>query len=165
MELSTFGTLLAFAIELEEGAARFYLDAAENVGHAGAREAFLAFARQNTNRKALLVATRQEHVTEMVLEPINDLRRHDYEVRVGLTRGMNGAQLLKLAMAVEEKAQRFYADAATKARHLLAGVARRFARLAREKEERLHELQALFSETVRRKGRGNEDSSIHRSLC
>jgi len=149
MELSTFGALLAFAIEMEEGAARFYLDAAENVEYAGARETFRTFARQNTNRKALLVATRQENVTEMVLEPINDLRRSDYEVRAGATRGMSDAQLLKLAVEVEEKAQRFYADTATKARHLLAGVARSFVRLAREKEKRLQELKGLAEQVSR----------------
>ena len=154
MELSTFGALLTFAIELEERAARFYLEAAEGVEHAGAKETFSAFARQNRSRKALLVATRQEHVTEMVLEPITDLHRSDYEIEPKSTRGstesprsgMTYTQVLAQAREMESRAQRFYADAAGKARHLLAGVARSFARLAREKEKRLQELEDLIEE-------------------
>ena len=143
MELSTFGALLAFAIDLEERAARFYLDAAENAGHADVKESFLALARQNESRRGLLVATRQEHVTEMVLEPISDLHRGDYEVKAGTSGETGYARLLKLAVEMEEKAQRFYADAARKGRHLLAGVSRTFQRLAREKEKRLEELKGL----------------------
>ena len=80
MELSTFGAVLAFAIEQEERLARFYQEAAERKDCGAARTVFQELARQNTKRRDLLVRTRQEQVTEMVLEPITGLRRADYEV-------------------------------------------------------------------------------------
>ena len=145
MELSTFGALLAFAIGLEERVARFYLEAADNHECAAIRETLLTFARQNDSRRKLLVVTRQEHVTEMVLEPITDLHRGDYEVESNAPRGMSCTQVLSQAIEMENRAQRFYSDAAAKAKDLLAGVVRSFRRLAREKQRRSQELDGLLS--------------------
>lgn len=145
MELSTFGALLAFAIELEESAARFYRDAADGQDCEPVRETLLALARQNENRRKLLVATRQEHVTEMVLEPITGLNRSDYEIESQPPGGMTRTQVLAHAAEIERGAQRFYSDAAARGRDLLAGVARIFRRLAREKQNRARELGGLLS--------------------
>ena len=145
MELSTFGSLLAFAIEIEERAARFYLAASDNPDCAAAKETLLSLAHQNDKRRKQLVETRQEHVTEMVLEPITDLRRSDYEMESTSPSGMDCAQVLTEAVGMEERAQRFYSDAAVKGRDLLAGVARSFRRLAREKQSRVQELEGLAS--------------------
>lgn len=143
MQLPTFGALLSFAIGIEERAERFYQEAAERGECARVKEAFLTLARQNRSRKALLVTTRQENVTEMVLEPITDFDSSGYEVECELTPGMRCAQVLGLAVKIEKKAQSFYTDAAEKARHLLAGVARSFTRLGKEKGKRLQELEGL----------------------
>ncbi|MDP3063861.1 MAG: hypothetical protein Q8O40_11730 [Chloroflexota bacterium] len=143
MELSTFGAVLAFAIEQEERSARFYQEAAEREDCEAARETFQELARQNTKRRDLLVRTRQEQVTEMVLEPITGLRRADYEVQVSAASASGYAQVLSQAVEVEQVAQRFYSEVAEVGRYLLAGVARSFIRLARENEARRLRLDGL----------------------
>jgi len=143
MELSTFGALLAFAIELEERAASFYRRAAE--GCEGLREVFLAFARESESHRRLLLSTRRENVTEMVLEPIAGLRRGDYEVEGESTPGLPCEQLVILAVEAEEKAHRFYSDAANRAEHSLAGVTRSFIHLRRGREQRLEKLRRQIS--------------------
>lgn len=145
MEISTFGALLAFAIELEERAAAFYETLAEIEGCSKVRETLLEMAEQNRKRKGLLVSTRQENVTEMVLEPITDLKAEDYLVETDLLQPSSCAQALSKALEVERRAQRFYTDAGEKAKHLLAGVARTFARLAREKAGRIQQMETLAS--------------------
>jgi rubrerythrin len=143
MEISTFGALLAFAIDLEERTAAFYESAANMDGCTGVRDTLLEMAGQNRKRKGLLVSTRQENITEMVLEPISDLHARDYMVETELSQSLDCPQVLAKASELEQRAQRFYTDAGEKAKHLLAGVARTFARLAREKGSRIHELKAL----------------------
>lgn len=143
MELLTFSAVLSFAISMEERAESFYRKAAERDECGSVGDTLSAFARQNGSHRSRLVATRQENVTEMVLEPINDLDSAGYEVDVELMSGMDCARILALAIEVERKAQGFYTDASGKAKHLLAGVARSFIRLGKEKAKRLQELEAL----------------------
>lgn len=53
MELSTFSSLLSFAIEMEERSARFYEEAADSGVCGHSNEAILALARQGRNRRSL----------------------------------------------------------------------------------------------------------------
>ena len=147
MELLTFSAVLSFAIGMEEKAESFYRKVAEHGEWGSMSDTFSALARQNESHRSRVVATRQENVTEMVLEPINDLDSSGYEVDVDLTPEMDCAQILVLAIEVERKAQGFYTDASEKAKHLLAGVARSFTRLAKEKARRLRQLEALVQST------------------
>jgi rubrerythrin len=141
MELSTFSSLLSFAVEIEERSVRFYEEAADS-GVCGHRnETILVLARQGRNRRLLLLAARQENVTEMILEPITGLDSKWYEV--DYRQFVECAGWLAMAAEVERNSLRFYLDAGDRAKHLLAGVARTFARLARENEQRLQEIQHL----------------------
>ena len=150
MELSTFGSLLNFAIELEEKCRRFYEDAARTEAYSEARETFLALAAQNKRQKQLLERTRQDNVTEMILEPISGLKRTDYETSATLTEHTSYSEVLGLAMGTEEKAKRFYTESAGKAAFLLAEVKRKCDNLAQEKMNRRSELQLLYNRTTGR---------------
>jgi rubrerythrin len=143
MELSTFGAVLAFAIEMEERSARFYREAAERKGCEAICGALQELAKQSAARRDLLVRTRQEQVTEMVLEPITGLRREDYETQASVASASGLADVIAEAVALEQVAQRFYSEVAEKGRYLLAGVARSFTRLARENEARRIRLEGL----------------------
>jgi rubrerythrin len=143
MELLTFGAVLSFAIGMEERAEEFYLEAAKTEACRGVGEELLALARQNGKHRSRLVETRQENVTEMVLEPIRDLDSAAYENEAKLSPDLDCRQILDLALEIEGKAQSFYADASGKAKHLLAGVARTFNRLGRDKARRVQQLEAL----------------------
>ena len=85
MELLTFSAVLSFAISMEEKAESFYRKAAEHGECGSMSEMCSALARKNESHRSRVVATRQENVTEMVLEPINDLDSSGYEVDVELT--------------------------------------------------------------------------------
>ena len=65
------------------------------------------------NRKNLL-RTRQENVTEMILEPIAGLNSGDFEMNPGDPGAMSPEELKKTARKIEVRAVEFYQTAAQK---------------------------------------------------
>ncbi len=143
MELSTFGSVLTFAIGLEEKSARFYEAGASNARLAPHKAALLALAEGNRKRRELLLTTRRENVTEMVLEPIAGLRAEDYEVSPPAQGATAPAAVLACAAELEARSARFYSEVAAQGKRFLAGVARTFSRLANENESRLAEVKGM----------------------
>ena len=143
-QITSFGSLLRFATELERRSAAFYEAHAGGAEGGGLTE---KLARENRTRAATLTRVRQENVTEMILEPIQDLEAEPVEV---LTQG--GPDWLSAAIALEERVGRFYGEAAQKADRVLAEVRRIFERMAKANARRKTELETL------RKDGGCEDA-------
>lgn len=95
-ELNSFGAVMTFAIGLEARLRDFYA-AAGNEENAAASE----------KRRVNLERVRRENVTEIKLEPINDLYEADYALNLEDTSAEN-------QKAVAAIAAQFYADAAPK---------------------------------------------------
>lgn len=95
-ELNSFGAVMTFAIGLEARLRDFYT-AAGNEENATASE----------KRRVTLERVRRENVTEIKLEPINDLYEADYALNLEDTSAEN-------QKAVAATAAQFYADAAPK---------------------------------------------------
>lgn len=143
MDLTTFGALLKFAMELEGQALKAYEEAAARERDAQAREALMALARANQKSRAQLERIYNESIySDMdtgVQEPVAGLRSADYLLPEASTSGF-----LRLATDREEKARRFYLDAANQVKSRRSGVARGFERLAQEKAERKTKLESLY---------------------
>jgi rubrerythrin len=135
--LNSFGAILTFAIDLEGTLQRFYEEAG-NLGGANS-ELFQQYAKQSAKRKRLLTQTRQDNVTEMVLEPISGLVQADYEPEVKQPSSADAA--LSEAIKLETRSEQFYTDAGPKLN--VTEPRRVFQKLARENGERLTELREL----------------------
>ncbi len=129
MQLGTFGAILRFALQIEEEAAAFYA-AAEG-------PPFEQLARQAERRRERLERARREGVQEMILEAISGLDDAAY----ALPAGGAAAGRLEQALALEERAGRFYRAAAE--RMPIRGVARLFRRLAQEHADQIVLLQSI----------------------
>ena len=125
MELNTFGALLKFALELEDGAARFYGEAAEAARDEALRGALAARAESTKRNRQRLERVRREQVNEMLLESIEGLRESDY--RPAADPSALG-DLTASAAELESACERFYRDAAE--RLSIPEVVRSFQRLA-----------------------------------
>jgi rubrerythrin len=118
MELTNFGSIMSFAVELE-GADKAFYEAAAASPACGAYEDLLEeFARDEKKNEKNMVRARREHVTEMVLEPITDFTGEPFMSDREITPQMSLEQILALALALEEKAQSFYSQAAEKTKGL-----------------------------------------------
>lgn len=136
MPLTNFGAILNFAEVLEREDMEFYGQAASAAGSTALGELFASLAKENKKNLALVQRTRRENVTEMILEPIRDFNRTPYQI------GFEDLSRLESAAAIllENRAIRYYRDAAEKIR-ALPEVARALKTLAKKRGRRLERIE------------------------
>jgi len=142
-ECNTFGSAIRFALELEKGAAGIYEDLAKEPQAASAAETFKALAAAHKKRGELLEFTRQQKLNEMILEPIQDIRREDYIIDTRTPKGADVKAAAKFAAEMEATSAKFYLDAAKIAKNLMAEAARIMDRLGKESLANKAKLEAL----------------------
>ncbi len=139
-EISSFGTLLKFALALEETAAALETQAAATLSeHQAALE---AMAQKHTRRKNDLERLARERLNEVTLQPLSGMSRDEYVPPTTLPDGDETA-LLDALSTLEEGAARFYGDSAERAVNLLGGLDRTFKRFAKEDRKRAAKLKSL----------------------
>lgn len=114
MELTSFGSIMQFAIGLEE-AMRSALDQAAGSGRlAPLRDAIGALREQNAGRLKLLERTRREGICEMVLHPIDGLKANDYAFSAPRGGEMTAEEFRSFLEGAGGRIAAFYGDAAEK---------------------------------------------------
>jgi len=139
----TTATIINFSERLEESSAKFYEALAERLAEHS--DTFLAWAKESRKNKVLITRTYQETITD-ALEAcycFEGLNLGDYSFEAGLAPDASLAGALQKAIALEEKAQRFYLDVAERSQALLATIPRAFRRVAETRGKRKAELQAM----------------------
>ncbi len=127
-ELTNFGSLLRFALALEDAAAAFYTELAAGDAPGTAVAVARELADRHRERHRILERTRR-HVNEMILEPIVGLdgRRYLFDATPG-----TGLDAVRRGVALEETAAAFYLESSDVAKALLAEAARTFRRFGEE---------------------------------
>ena len=114
MPLENFGSILNFAEQLECQDQEFYETLAGNPACGDHKQIFEQFAADAKKNVKTAQRTRRENVTEMILEPIKDFIRTPFcEECVGVDK-MDAAEALDAARRLEDRAVRYYTEAATK---------------------------------------------------
>jgi len=142
-ECNTFGSVIRFALELEKGASAVYEDLAKEPLAASAAETFKALSAAHKKRGELLEFTRQQKLNEMILEPIQDMRREDYIIDTKTPKGVDVKAGAKFAAKIEETSAKFYSDSAKIAKNLMAEAARIMDKLGKESLANKAKLEAL----------------------
>ena len=142
MPLTNFGAILNFAETVEQDDMEFYRVASSTAAGEPYRLLFEMFAKEGKKNIALVQRTRRENVTEMILEPIRDFVRDSYQLRVDDADGMDSTAILTAAVALENRAIRYYSDAAEKIR-ALPEVSRALKTLAKKRTQRLGQITNL----------------------
>ena len=141
MALSTFGAIMGFASEMIGSALDIYKIAIGKAIDPNLKETLQALLKEEEKNYSLMEQTRRENVTEMILEPITGLRQEDYEMDVKLSDHTKDVDLLKVALALEEKEKKFFIDSSAKVP--LPEVARIFRKVVKKKEENLSKLKSF----------------------
>ncbi len=141
MALTTFGAIMGFAAEMAGKGAEAYKVLAQKAKDPTLRDALQALSEEEGKSHNLMIKARRENVTEMILEPVADLQQEDYEIDPKISELIDDVSLLKAALMLEERGQRFFRDASSKVP--LPEVARIFRKAAQKKEESLTRLQNL----------------------
>jgi len=128
-ECTTFGSVVRFALELEKGAAGVYEELAKAVPSAAL---FKELAEIHKKRVSSLENMRQQKLNEMILEPIQDMKRENYLIDTKVPMVSDAKQAAKVAMKIEETSSKFYTDAAKSAKSIMAEATRFMDKLAKD---------------------------------
>jgi rubrerythrin len=118
MPLENFGSILNFAEELEKQDEEFYTTAANNPACGKFKEIFYEFAADAKKNVKNIQRTRRENVTEMILEPIKDFVRAPFCEECEGAATLDAPDILASAKALEQRAERYYTEAAAKIKAL-----------------------------------------------
>jgi len=141
MELGTFGAVMAFALQVVSQSAEFYETVCDRAKGPRLKEVLKALQDGANRDRATMEQTRRENVTEMILEPIAGLRREDYMAKVDESILGSDTAIVKTALLLEGRDQRFFDASAAKLP--LPEVARLFRKVGKRREENLAKLRAL----------------------
>jgi rubrerythrin len=139
MPLQNFGSILNFAEELESQDRQFYEAAAGNPACSTNKLLFTELAAEAGKNVKTVQRIRRENVTEMILEPITDFTRAPFCEACEGASVLGGADVLALAKRLEDRAERYYAEAAEKIK-ALPEVARALRGLGKQRKARAAKL-------------------------
>jgi rubrerythrin len=118
MPLENFGSILNFAEELETQDQEFYETVAGNPACSEHKQMFEQFAADAKKNVKTVQRTRRENVTEMILEPIKDFVRAPFCEECEAAPGMTVEDAITAANRLEDRAVRYYTEAAAKIKAL-----------------------------------------------
>jgi rubrerythrin len=150
MDFKNIDDIIAYAIEKEDEAEKFYLDAANQSDFTGARQLFDDFAREENKHKTMLEKLDKAQIQSFVPETVPDLKRSDYLIDTNYEKGMGFADILRMAMKREEKANKLYLDLAQKTDN--ADVKKLFQKLAQEESKHKYGLESMYDDYMAKMG-------------
>ncbi len=143
MQLQTASQVINFAVELEDKSAKFYEDLAEKFKQY--KEVFLSFVKENKKNKLFVQRVYNEVVSDALETGFSfeDLGVDDYLIEINLAEDVSLPDVLKKALDIEAKIERFYLNAAKKSKSFLADVPRVFEKIGKKRGERKEKLKSL----------------------
>jgi len=143
MQLQTASQVINFAVELEDKSAKLYEDLAEKFKQY--KEVFLSFVKENKKNKLLVQRVYNEVVSDALETGFSfeDLGVDDYLIEINLAEDVSLPDVLKKALDIEAKIERFYLNAAKKSKSFLADVPRVFEKIGKKRDERKEKLKSL----------------------
>jgi hypothetical protein len=143
--LNTTSAFIRFHGELEDKIRDFYKTLALEERYLKGRDIFSDFFKENQKHKEMILRTYREVITDALEAafPLRSLDEADYEINTKLTEDMNLQNVIKRAIEIEEKSQKFCTDAGESTSGLLADIPQAFEWVARRKNRRIQKLEVL----------------------
>ena len=142
MPLINFGSILSFAEELEKQDEAFYAAAVANEAFAEHKDLFGQFLKDARKNIKNCQRARRENVTEMILEPIIDFFRAPFCEEIDPAEAKTVAEIIDAARCLENRAERYYTEAAIKIK-ALPEVSRALKAIGKKHTAHLKKLDSL----------------------
>ena len=142
MPLTTFGSILNFAEELETRDLAFYEKVAANPACIALKDLFTQFAADAIKNQKSVRRTRRENVTEMILEPIQGFTRNPFCEACEGAETLSADEALAAARRLEERAHRYYKEAAGKIK-ALPEVSRALRQIGKTRAAHIDKIEAV----------------------
>jgi len=143
MELNTVSAVLGFAKKLEDDATKVYAQFAEK--YLDKKDFFLALAKEGEKNKTFFSRVYQEIITDAfeACFSCKGIFPEDYETKIEIKKTANLAEDLNMVIEMEEKAVKFYTNAAEQLKSLLKDISRAFEKTAKIRKDRGLKLKSL----------------------
>ncbi len=142
MPLTSFGSILTFAEEIEIQDSAFYSGAIDNPECAELKSLIELFIKECKKNIVIIQRTRRENVTEMILEPIHDFVRAPFCTKKEDANGMDAAKVLETMKTIEQRSLDYY-TAASKKMKSLPEVATALKLLGKKHNARLRKINDI----------------------
>ncbi|MGQ4911607.1 MAG: hypothetical protein ACP6KW_05500 [Candidatus Thorarchaeota archaeon] len=113
MSLGTTGAILSFALDLEQRLGAFYNRYNSVVNDQSLKGTFQSLQKAHAKQERILKRLRRENVTEMILEPIHDFEKEQFELEIP-EESHDDSSLLRVAIKLEERSQALFNKASEK---------------------------------------------------
>jgi len=146
--MTTFDSILDFAIEEEQKAVEFYSELAGQASSDEMREVFEEFAQEEVKHKMKLMEVKETGITNMPPENVADLQIADYIVNVKASPNMSYQDALVVAMNKEKAAFRLYTSLSDRSSNTV--LKELFAALAQEESKHKLRFEVEYDDFVLR---------------
>jgi len=111
MDLKPYEEIIKFAIDKEIGAFDFYTKASQVAKYSGAKDLFVDFAVEEDKHRKLLEGITVEKIAQLKIDKdVPNLKISDYLVDVEFKPDLPYADILRMAMKMEERSLKLYTD-------------------------------------------------------
>jgi rubrerythrin len=146
MDEKQFREIIQFTIDKEIRASNFYTNAGQMAKYSGMKELFLELAKEEEEHRKLLENLSMEKITQARIETIPDLKISDYLVETEFRSDMSYAEILRMAMKMEEHSLKLDNDLKNSSTD--EGIKRLFTFLAGEEAKHKLRLEKIYDEEV-----------------
>jgi len=146
MDERKFKEIIRFAMDKESRANQFYLSAAQAAQLSGAKALFLDLAKEEEGHRRLLENLDMEKVSRSRIEKVPDLMISDYLMEIEFKPNLSYAEILRVAMKMEERSLKLYED--MKEKNTDEEIKKLFTFLANEEAKHKFRLEKIYDEEV-----------------
>ncbi|MGO9622209.1 MAG: hypothetical protein ACLPT6_12485 [Desulfobaccales bacterium] len=147
MELTTFGSALKFAMDLENMAMQAFADAARTRGNEEIEGVFLELSASSKNRRVLLEKQYRENLySDMdvgIFEPLPVMYSEKYSTNAQPSPDAGTSTFLREVIEMEGRINAFYLDLASRMKSRRRSIAKSYDKMAQENIQRQNRLTEL----------------------
>jgi rubrerythrin len=143
MNLSTFSAILTFALDTEDRSIAFLEELIVRKDCLVVRPALEEIVQVKKKHRRTLETIRRENITEMILEPVRNLKTVDFPSEISQKEVKTLADGIQAVLAAEKMASRFLLTASEKLN--LAEVAKALKKLQTAKEDLIEKIKKLHA--------------------
>ena len=146
MDLKKYREIIQFAIEKEIGAFNFYTKASQGAKYSGAKELFADLAKEEEGHRKLLENLTVEKIAQLKIEAVPDLKISDYMVDAEFKPDFSYADILRIAMKMEERSLKLYNDLEGSSKE--EELKKLFTFLAQQEAKHKFRLEKIYDEEI-----------------
>ena len=146
MTKEQFQEIINFAVERENEAERFYIDAAEKAKWPHIRELLLEMAKEEAAHAKHLSGFNMDKIEDTHIDPIPDIKLSNYMVDMEYKADMDFQNIMIIAMKREEKSVALYEELGNTCTD--PGVCKVFQMMAEEERRHKFRLEKEYEENI-----------------